>query len=169
MLTVLVQPMKELFATLKRTNKNDLLLLDTCFLIDAFEKHKEHELLELAKRKEVAITSFNIEELEHVIKKVKDRSVKERLRMFVKEKPPICVLEIEVHPGNEEAEKKYVADIDPYLAQDIPDPSDAVLVATAIRTRSVVLSKDKHHLFTVLLENYLHRWGLRIVKDLHEI
>lgn len=161
--------MKELFATLKRTSKTGLVLLDTCFLIDALEKHKEHELLELASKREVAITSFNVEELEHVIKRVKDKSVKERLRMLLKDKPPISVLEIAVHPGDAEAEKEYVAAIDPYLAQDVPDPSDAVLVAVAIKTRSVVLSKDKHHLFTALLENYLHRWGLRIVKDLHEL
>ncbi len=161
--------MKEIFAEMKRTTKSNLILLDTCFIIDTFSKHKEKELAALAEKDRVAITSFNVEELVHVIKKVKDKSVKERVRKFFKDNNAIKILEIPIHPGNMEAEKKYVNEIDPYLIQDIPDPSDAVLVAAAIRTKSIVLSKDKHHLFTALLENYLHRWNLRIVKDMHEL
>ncbi|MBN1274706.1 PIN domain-containing protein [Candidatus Woesearchaeota archaeon] len=162
--------MKEIFDSLKRTGKNGLVLLDTCFLIDEFHHHREKELAEAAKIRQVAITSFNAEELVHVLHhKVKDTSVKDRVRKFFKEQEDIKILEIPVHPGDQEAEMKYVREIDPYLAQDVPDPSDAVLVAAAIRTRSVVVTKDKHHLFTALLENYLTRWGLKVVKSLKEL
>ncbi|MBD3209432.1 PIN domain-containing protein [Candidatus Woesearchaeota archaeon] len=156
--------MKEIFDNLKRTNNNDLVLLDTCFIIDVFHHHKEKELLN--KKHEFAITSFNAEELEHVIKKVKDKSIKERIRKFFKDNKAIKVLDVPVHPGNTKQEKTYVQTIDPYLAQDVPDPSDAVLIAAAIKTRSKVVTKDKHHLFTAVLEKYLKRWGITILKDL---
>lgn len=158
--------MKEIFASLPKTTKNGLVLLDTCYVIDAFHNHKEHELEQYAQKHEVAITSFNAEELAYVLpKKVKDKSIKERVRKFFKEQEHIKVLEIPVHPGDRKAEEDYVKGVDPYLAQDVPDPSDAVLVAAAIKTHSAVVTKDKHHLFTVILENYLQRWGLKVVKS----
>lgn len=161
--------MKEIFDGLKRTTKNNLVLLDTCFIIDEFYHHREKELATFAKENKVAITSFNAEELIHVLpRKVKDKSVKERVRKFFKN-TDINILEIPVHPGSHEAELAYVQNIDPYLAQDVPDASDAVLVATAVKTHSTVVTKDKHHLFTVILENYLQRWGLKVIKNLKDI
>ena len=94
-----------------------------------------------------------------------EADIKERVRKFFKD-TDIMILDIPVHPGNHEAELVYVQEIDPYLAQDVPDASDAVLVAAAVRTKSIVVTKDKHHLFTVILENYLQRWGLKVVKKL---
>lgn len=162
--------MKEILATLKKTKKNNLILLDTCFIIDIFSKNKEKELLALAQKKLVAITSFNLEELEYVLKKkVKEHHIKDHIRHFFKAKPPILVLEVPVHPGNPEEERKYVESVDPYLVEDVIDVSDAVLVAAAIKSHSIILTKDKHHLFTEILENYIHRWGLAIYKELKDV
>lgn len=162
--------MKEIFDAIPRTTKNDLILLDTCFIIDTFHNHKEKDLLAFAKKNRIAITSFNVEELIHVLpRKIKDKSIKERVRKFFKEQDEIKILDIPVHPGDMEEEKAYVQEIDPFLSQDVPDPSDAVLVAAAIKTQSIVVTKDKHHLFTAILENYIERWNLKIVKDLKDI
>ncbi|MCB0273118.1 MAG: PIN domain-containing protein [Bdellovibrionales bacterium] len=161
--------MKEIFESLPKTTKHQLVLLDTCFLIDTFAKHNEEQLTALCEEHDVAITSFNVEELVHVLPKVKPTDVKNHIRSYFKKKPKISVLEISVSPGNADMEKAYVAKVDPFLAQDIPDPSDAVLIAAAIETQSIVLTKDKHHLFTALLENYMQRWGLRVLKDMHEL
>lgn len=161
--------MKEIFDALPKTTKHRLVLLDTCFLIDTFAKHNEGQLTELCEKHDVAITSFNVEELVHVLPKVKPTDVKNHVRAYFKNKPKISVLDIPVSPGDADMEKAYVAKVDPFLAQDIPDPSDAVLIAAAIETQSVVLTKDKHHLFTALLENYMQRWGLKVLKNMHEI
>lgn len=163
--------MKEIFDAMARTNKERLILLDTCFIIDTFSRHKEKEMLELAKTHPLAITSFNAEELEYVVRhKIKEDHVKERIRHFFKNNPKaIPILEIPVHPGNYEAEHKYVVDIDPFLAKDVIDTSDAVLAAAAIKTKSIIMTKDKHHLFTTILENYLHRWDLKVLKEMKDI
>ena len=161
--------MQAIFDQLKRTNKRGLILLDTCFLIDLFHNHKEKELLEQAMQRPLAITSFNAQELAHVLKKVDDKSIITRIRKFFKEHDEIKILDIPVSPGSKEKELAYVNKVDPYLAQDVPDPSDAVLIAAAIQTGSIVMTKDKHHLFTVLLENYLERWNLRVLKSFHEL
>ncbi|MFP4523932.1 MAG: PIN domain-containing protein [Candidatus Woesearchaeota archaeon] len=161
--------MREIFDALPRTDKKNLVLLDTCYLIDAFHNHKEHELEEAAKEHRLAITSFNAEELVHVHGKVQDKSVKERVRKFFKQHHDVKVLEVPVKPGDPEGEKRYVEAVDPYLARDVPDPSDAVLMAAAIETHSTVVTKDKHHLFTTVLENYLKRWGLSVVKGLKDL
>lgn len=163
--------MKEIFDAVKRTTKNKLILLDTCFIIDTFSRHKEKELLELTKSHPIAMTSFNAEELEYVVRhKVKENHIKDRVRHFFKSNSSaIPILEIPVHPGNIEAEHKYVVDIDPYLAKDVIDLSDAVLAAAAIKTKSIIMTKDKHHLFTTILENYLHRWDLKVLKEMKDI
>jgi len=159
--------MKELFDQLPKTTKHHLILLDTCFIIDELQQHREQELFAVCAEHDVALTSFNVEELIHVVPKLKH--VKDALRRFLRKKPRLSVLEIPVHPGDVDDEKDYVMRIDPFLAQDIPDPSDAVLIAAAIATQSKVITKDKHHLFTVLLKNYLHRWGLTVGKNFHDL
>ena len=80
--------MKELLQKLQRidlTSKN-LVLLDTCFLIDALKHHKGYELLNLMRRHSVCITSFNAEELEHVAHH-QDHELKTELRKFLKVAP----------------------------------------------------------------------------------
>jgi predicted nucleic acid-binding protein len=161
--------MKEIFATLPRVNLEDTeknILLDTCFFIHTFETQKEHLLKELMKVHSVAMTTFNAEEFlfkEHVV----DQRVREYVRKFLK-KYPIILVNVDVHPGDREGEKRFVNSIDTELLRDIADASDAVLIAAAIKTKSNVLTKDKHHLFTVKLENYLNKHGLEVHKEYHD-
>jgi predicted nucleic acid-binding protein len=160
--------MKELIKDLRRLSpsKKNTILLDTCFFIDVFEHHKEDQLDLLCKKYNVALTSFNAEELVHVDNKLSH--LKHEIRKFLKY-TDLKILEIPVHPGDHDGEKSYVRSVDPYLAYDVPDPSDAVLIAAAIKSKAHVLTKDKHHLFTVKLENYLNKYGLKVFKDFHEI
>jgi predicted nucleic acid-binding protein len=163
--------MKEIFEQLPRKSLDDVrghVLLDTCFFIHTFEHQKEHQLKELLDKFNVAMTSFNAEEFllkEHVV----DERVREYARKFLKKYPTISLVMIDVHPGDRITEKSYVNGIDPELLADIPDASDAVLIATAIKTNSKVLTKDKHHLFTVLLENYIKKYNLEVYKEYHDL
>jgi predicted nucleic acid-binding protein len=162
--------MKEVFATLPKKGIQDarnMVLIDTCFFIHTFEHQKEHQLKELAEKFDVGMTSFNAEEFlfkEHVV----DERVREYARKFLKAHP-LTIIEIDVHPGNRMSEKVFVNDIDPDLLKEVPDASDAVLIAVAIRTDSTVLTKDKHHLFTVKLENYMNKYKLEVYKEYHDL
>jgi uncharacterized Fe-S center protein len=69
-----------------------------------------------------------------------------------------------VSPGDTVAERSFVRSIEPDLLKHIADPSDAVLIAAAIKTRSVIYTKDKHHLFTTKLENYLNVYNIKVFK-----
>jgi len=163
--------MREVFESLPRKNLDDALnhvLLDTCFFIHTFEHQKEHQLKELIDRFDVGMTSFNVEEFllkEHNV----DERVREYARKFLKKNPNITIISVNVHPGDRIGEKAFVNSIDPELLADIPDASDAVLMAVATKTKSKVLTKDKHHLFTVVLENYLNKHGLEVHKEYHDI
>jgi len=156
--------MKELLLKLKRadlTHARNLVLLDTCFIISMMEhKEKIGRLSSLP----IATTSFNIEELMHVEHSL-HHEIRKRLRAFLKE-GRLLVVDIDVSPGDWEAEKNFVDSVDEELLKAIPDASDAVLLAAAIKTRSIVLTKDKHHLFTVTLENFLNRYKLKVYKDM---
>jgi predicted nucleic acid-binding protein len=162
--------MQEIFQALphkKLSETANYVLLDTCFFIHTFEHQKEHQLRELFEKFPVGMTSFNAEEFllkEHVV----DERVREYARKFLKTHP-ITIIDINVHPGNRIAEKEFVNNIDPSLLAEIPDASDAVLMATAIKTDSTVLTKDKHHLFTVKLENYINKYKLEVYKEYYDI
>jgi predicted nucleic acid-binding protein len=162
--------MKEVFAALTSidmANANDYVLLDTCFFIHTFEHQKEHHLIELMSAHDVALTSFNAQEFllkEHVV----DERVREYARKFLKHHP-LTIININVNPGDRIAEKNFVNSIDPDLLADVPDASDAVLIATAIKTNSIVLTKDKHHLFTTKLENYLNKYNIKVYKEYHDL
>jgi predicted nucleic acid-binding protein len=162
--------MKEVFENLPRINLNDaknLILIDTCFFIHTFEHQKDHQLAELIKKFDVAMTTFNAEEF-----LLKDKVVDERVREYARKllkKHPIQLVNINVHPGNRDGEKIFVNSIDPTLLAQVPDASDAVLIATAIKTHSIVLTKDKHHLFTVKLENYLKKYYIEVHKEYHDV
>jgi len=155
--------MHELLASLPRvpwTEARGLLLLDTCFLIDMLSRRKLHELLSA----HLAVTSFNAEELERVARRLHD-DVKEELRRFLKGHPSLVVVDVPVHPGDPDGERAFVEEVDDSLLRKVPDPSDAVLAAVAFATRSDVLTKDKHHLFTTALENYVHAAGIHVWKE----
>ena len=150
--------MKELFDELEHLPMNKcrgLVLVDTCFFIDELQHHHEKQLQNLA------MTSFNAEELVHVAKHLPE---KDKIRKFLK-KGTLLRVDVPVGPGDAAAEKKFVRSVDPDLLELIADPSDAVLMAAALETRSHVLTKDKHHLFTTTLENYLEGHTIRVFKE----
>lgn len=155
--------MKELLQNIKKVRPEeakDLILLDTCFVINILEHHKH---LNRIKDKGLGMTSFNVEELLHVEHKLKPED-KRTIRKFLKH-PCFCIVEIPVHPGNRKEERSFVNSIDKELLKKVPDPSDAVLIAAAIQTKAIVLTKDKHHLFTVVLEEFLKKYDLKVYKD----
>lgn len=158
--------MKELLQNIKKIGWKDaknLILLDTCFIINILEHHKH---LDRLKDKNLGITSFNVEELLQVEHKLSHED-KKMIRKFLKH-PGFCIIEIPVHPGNWEEEKNFVNSIDKTLLKKVHDPSDAVLIAVAIKTMApVILTKDKHHLFTVKLEDYLGKYNIKVYKDLN--
>ena len=157
--------MKELLQKIKTINleeARDLILLDTCFVINLLEHHKH---LDKLKDKNLGMTSFNVEELLHVEHRLKSED-KRMIRNFLKH-PKFCIIEVPVHPGNREEEVKFVKSVDENLLKEIHDPSDAVLIAAAIRTKSIVLTKDKHYLFTVVLEDFLEKYSIQVHKDLN--
>ncbi len=164
--------MREIFEklphiTIDDGNAKGYVLLDTCFFIHTFEHQKEHQLKDLVAAKSVGMTSFNVEEFlykEHVV----DERVREYARKFLKTHP-ITIIDINVHPGNLIQEREFIRTADPEILKDVPDASDAVLIAVAIKTRSTVLTKDKHHLFTTKLENYLNKHGIAVHKEFHDI
>ncbi len=157
--------MKELLQKIKRISleeARDIILLDTCFVISILEHHKH---LDKLNDKNLGMTSFNVEELLHVEHKLKSED-KRMIRNFLKH-PKFCIVEVPVHPGNREEEVKFVKSVDEGLRKEVHDPSEAVLIAAAIRTKSIVLTKDKHHLFTVVLEDFLEKYSIQVHKDLN--
>lgn len=163
--------MKEIFEKLPHvkldSSASNFVLLDTCFFIHTFEHQKEHQLKDLMNEYNVAMTSFNVEEFlfkEHVV----DERVREYARKFLKTHP-MTVLDVNVHPGNLIQEREFVKSADPEILKDVSDASDAVLIAAAILTKSTVLTKDKHHLFTTKLENYLNKHDIAVHKEYHDL
>lgn len=112
----------------------------------------------------LATTSFNIDELMFVEHRL-GHEVRSRLRDFFRESQ-ILIVDVPVVPGDREAERSFVNSVDDKLLANVSDPSDAVLIAAAIRTGSCIVTRDKHHLFTVQLEDFLKPYGIRVYKDL---
>jgi len=151
--------------TIDLVHARNLVLLDTSFLIAMMEhRDKVERLLELPN---IAMTSFNMEELMHVEKHL-DPHTRKHLREFLKN-GKIVIVKVDAHPGNWEGEKEFVNAADENLLKHIHDPSDAVLLAAAIKTHSSVLTKDKHHLFTVDLANFVQQYDIRVYKELRDI
>jgi len=136
--------------------------LDTCFIFHALEH--EHNLIDFCSINEVSITSFNILEIEHNLKKI-NPFIKKRWKDFEKN-AKFEIFEIDVVPGNPEREKEYVTAFDEKLLKLISDPSDAVLLVSALQNKANIITRDKHHLFTTKLENYLDKYKVRVVKEL---
>ncbi|MBU0472137.1 MAG: hypothetical protein KKF65_05910 [Nanoarchaeota archaeon] len=156
--------MKELFNHLKRVSLDEKIdfLIDTCFFIWIFEHHKEKELSNLMKKFKCAVTSFNVEELVHVEHHIHD-DVKVATRKFIHKTDKLLVLEIPVHPGNPAQEHSFVKSILPKLDTEEHDPSDAVMLAAAIKTDADVLTRDKHDIFNVRLENFLKEYDVKVL------
>lgn len=158
--------MKELLENLERKKPEDVqqyYLVDTCFLIDMMSYPEK--INKMKKLVNIAMTSFNTEELMRVEHRLHDK-IKQQIRNFLKHRGDIIIVDIPVSPGNRGAEEKYVASVDNHLLELIPDASDAVLIATAIVTHSDVLTKDKHHLYTTVLENYLDKYDIDVLNKL---
>lgn len=134
-------------------------LLDTCFLLYELEKDNEKKLEEFCQEHNVYMTSFNIEELEHVEKRIPN--IKHKVKSFLQKKLIKKIL-IDVHLGETIKEKKYSDETNHNLLKKIHDPSDALLVAAAIRTKSDILTRDKHHIFTSEVENELKKFGIDV-------
>lgn len=152
--------MKELFDALPRTNSAEY-LLDTCFLYYVFDHRKERELIEFCSKHCVALTSFTVEEILHTYKHV-SHMIRDRLRHLIKNSVLLSVIDIAVHPGEIDEEIGYIVGIDEKLLHIIPDHSDAVLAATAVKFSAHMITRDKHHLFTTVLSDYFKGKGLEV-------
>jgi len=140
-------------------------LIDTCFLIWIFENHKDRQFEKFLKKNKCAITSFNAEELIHVTHNIHDK-LKGEERRFFHHSSNLYFLKIPIHPGNKEMEKNYVTSIIPDINCIEHDPSDAVLLATAIKIHADILTRDKHDLFNAHLENCLIKYKIKILNTL---
>ncbi|NTV23696.1 MAG: PIN domain-containing protein [Nanoarchaeota archaeon] len=135
-------------------------LLDTCFLIDIMKKGKIKQLEWFCAINKTGMTSFNLEEVVHVHHKLKG-DASHQLRTFFKQKL-ISNVKVPVSPGNRIGEVEYVNESYDWVLKIIPDPSDAVLIATALRINASVLTKDRHHIYTAVAENK----GIKVLKEL---
>ncbi|MGE0793001.1 MAG: PIN domain-containing protein [Candidatus Woesearchaeota archaeon] len=138
-------------------------ILDTCFIFH-FLNQDEKQLIDFCENNQVFITSFNLEEIEFNLHKM-SHFIKTRWRDFLKLEK-FSILTIPVHPGNPNQEREYVSEFDEKLLEIISDPSDAVILVTAIKNKANILTRDKHHLFTVNLENYLDGYGIEVLNNL---
>lgn len=154
--------MKELLESLHTIPLNEVnkgVFIDTCFLLDELNHHRAAELDNLQ------LLSFNAEELVHVAQHIPH--LKKGVRNFLK-KHTVTLVTVPVHPGEREKEKSFVNHIHTDILKIIADPSDAVLLAAALQTRSTVLTKDKHHLFTTNLENFLEEYHIKVFKEMKD-
>lgn len=160
--------MKELFNKFPRLTLNDNIdyLIDTCFFIYIFEHHKEKEFSNFLKENKCAMTSFNVEELIHISHKISD-DTRHKIRKFLHDKT-LSILEVPVHPGNPGQEHQFIKSISPELDATEHDPSDAVLLAAAIKTKANILTRDKHDIFNVKLENFLREYNIAVYNKLVE-
>ncbi len=159
--------MKELIKNIEKIrlkDAKDLILLDTCFIINMIDHQK---WLKPLNNKKYGILSFNIEELIHICRKLSHED-KKRVRQFFK-RHKFHIVNVPVHPGQKEEEKKFIKNIDEEILNKVHDPSDGVLIAAAIKTKSIVITKDKHHIFTKELSDFLRKYNLKVYKDLNSL
>ncbi|MBC8501151.1 MAG: PIN domain-containing protein [Nanoarchaeota archaeon] len=160
--------MKELFESLPKLTLDDNIdfLIDTCFFVWIFKHHKEKDFKEFLKNNKCAITSFNVEEFVHIEHHIHDK-VKVCVRKFLHKAENLFVLEVPVHPGNAEKEHSFVKSILPELDTEEHDPSDAVILAAAIKTKANVLTRDKHDIFNVRMENFLRKYNIKVLNSFY--
>lgn len=158
--------MKELIEKAKHLQLKDarnFVLLDTCFLVDALNHNERLE--KLLKLKNLAMTSFNAEEFIHIEKRL-PHEVRKRARKILS---GLSIIDVDVHPGDWKKEKEFVQEIEPKLLHTIPDRSDCVLAAAAIKTRSNILTKDRHDVYTAALENLAYEYRIKVCKELKDL
>lgn len=152
--------MKELIVSLPTALRVDY-LIDTCFLIHAFEGGHSKQMLEFCSSKKVGMSSFNLEELDHVSHRLKGTE-DHHIREFLKS-GKLFRIDVPVHPGDREGEMSFVEAYDHEILRRVPDPSDAVLLVLALKMGANILSRDRHHVFTALAENYSEAKGIEIL------
>ena len=137
-------------------------LIDTCAIINLFENNNEDELL----NNDIAVCSFNKDELTNISHRHSiNEHLRHRIRKFFRENK-IKVIDVPVSPGNRIEEKVFVDSINTELLKAIPDPSDAVLAACALKNRADIITKDRHHLYTAKLENLFNKFNIKVEKKL---
>lgn len=136
-------------------------LLDTCFVLYELDRGHTKRLEELCRERPVAMTSFNLAELEHVSHRL-DGTRNHRLRDFLK-RARLGRVDVAVAPGDWDGERSYVSAIDPHILELVPDASDAVLFAAAVRIGASVLTRDRHHVFTAAAENYANSHSISVL------
>ena len=138
-------------------------LLDTCLIVHELLGQREKKLLRFCEENNVLITSFNVEELQKVTKKLGHE--KKKIKHFL-EQAKITIIDVPVSLGETKKEKKYADETNKELLKKIRDPSDAILVAAAIKSASDIITRDKHHLFTMTLEEEIKEYGLAVYNDI---
>jgi len=154
--------MKEILNSLQQSNEVDY-LIDTCFFVDVFKKDKVKKLVKFCENNKVGMSSFNLNELNHIHHHFQGQ-MNHHIRHFLKEKL-LFNSPVNVFPGDREGEKKYITDFDEHILTIVPDPSDAVLFVQAIKLTANILTKDKHHIFTAVAENYINKYKINILKE----
>lgn len=144
-----------------------MFLVDTCVVIRGFNEggasHRIWESMEAQEETFVALTDFNLHELEKHGEHKLVRRVHEAVQSGA-----VPMFEIGVSPGDWSGEKQYERLVDPAIVGLVEDPSDAVLIAAAEQLGAEgVITLDRHHLYTGKLWSYLEHKGLHIFKP-HE-
>ena len=155
--------MRELIDSLEKRDSADY-LLDTCFLMHSFESGTKGPLIEFCKTHKTAMLSFNLEELNlkhHKLGGTANHHIREFLKLKIIKSVPIDVM-----PGEREKEIRYVRDFDEQILKIVRDPSDAIILVAGLKMRADILTKDKHHLFTTNAENFLNKYGIRVLNEL---
>ena len=154
--------MKELIDELEKTDRVSY-LIDTCFFVNVFTSGKVKELVTFCKENKVGMSSFNLEEFNHIHHNLQGHTT-HHVRDFLKEKI-MFNSPVNVEPGNRESERKYVELFDDKILSVISDPSDAVLFVQAIKTQADILTKDRHHIFTAAAENYSEEYNIKVLNE----
>ena len=154
--------MKEIINSLEQSNNVEY-LLDTCFFVYMFQNDHVSKLTDFCKENKVAMSSFNLNELNHIHHNFPGQ-MNHHIRKFLKEKL-IFNAPVNVYPGDREGEKNYIKNFDEHILSIVPDPSDAVLFVQAIKINADILTKDKHHIFTAIAENYSNKFNVNVLKE----
>ncbi len=158
--------MKELVKILPKYESGPIdFVVDTCFLYYLFEHQHEKAFVETCNEYIVVLTSFTAEEFffhRHDV----NEEVRERFRKTAKNGLRLFYYEVPVSPGNPEAERDFIKSFDSELLTVVPDPSDVILLVVALQLKADILTRDKHHLFTTKLENYVYTRGIQVLNNL---
>ncbi len=136
-------------------------LVDTCVIIRGWEgKGASHRVFKrlLSNHSDLGLVDFTLAEL-------KLKAPSHLYRIVLEHISEDRVFKTGVRPGDWDEEREYEIEFDPELLKLVPDPSDAVLIAAAEHYRlDGVITLDRHHLYTAVLENYLSKKGLSVLK-----